>query len=559
MIKVILGVWVLLLSAALIGWGALGLALLTGFRKEQAESRQLPCLLLLGIFLVAFFGLVANFKLPLTQYAGVFTVGVGLLLLLAFSKKLLINRFEVLTLVAATVWVVWGLPFDSLFNDAAGYHLQFEQWIANSPVLWGLANIQTRFGFDSAWLIFVSSTRINLSPALSPWMHAIAADMMIRAFIFWWLLIGIQSSIKGRNSFGVAFYGFGFLFLSVLLWRMREAGTDNPANLIAIGLWLIAYEAWCNYRNGRSLQYPITAIAASGLIFTSKLSILPLSLFVIPVLFFSMTDWKRVVPIVIAVGLFVGFWILRNFILTGCFVYPAAITCVNVPWGLGADMARVETFNVTAFARIHMGPAIMLERSMDSVANFSFEWLLEWLKHFPTTYYFRATCVAILVGALGWLVWGRHQTQRSNAPFLIASFFIVSVAFIYWLLMGPDPRFSWAIFYMTSVTGFCLTWVRSSGLSPHLSQTFNPLLVPMSVVLIATLVGASHRTEIDPYKFSVYQLDSFEYRGVSFYVGQQGDCGDQIPCVNDPENLNSLDKVMDANRNSTVFLNGGLN
>lgn len=553
MIKAVLAIWMVVITASLIGWGGWGVSLLSGFRSQPEGGRQLPYLLLIGLFFVTLQGLVVNFWLPLTAYAGVYSLSAGLVLLFCYRKCLVAQGLQWSLLVAAVVWVAWGLPFDSLFNDAGGYHLQFEQWIAHSRLLWGLANIQTRFGFDSTWLIFVSATRIDLSPTLSPWMHAIAADMMIRAFVFWWLLIGFNTSLKSGDRFGQVFYGFGFLLLSVLLWRMREAGTDNPANLIAIGLWLIAYEAWQGRGRSLSIQQGIAAIASVALVCTSKLSILPLTLLVVPVLLVLRTYWKQLVPVAIAAFALIGCWIFRNFVLTGCFIYPAALTCVDVPWGLGAEVAKVETWNVTAFARTHMGPGIILKRSMESVTNFSFEWLGEWLKHFPSTYYFRVTVVAFFLGLTGWLVWGRRQRGESWAGFLLFSVMVVGVEFVYWLLLGPDPRFAWSMFYIASVASICWIWGRFGKVRTFDAEVVRAGVVPSLVIVMGLLVGAIHQNPIDPYKFSHYEWTSFKYRDVEFYFGPNGDCGERMPCVVGPGNVLALDKVLSANPGSAIF------
>lgn len=550
MIKAILFLWVVLLTATLIGWGCLGVRLLTR-SKSIDEKLALPHALLVGLFFVTLQGLIANFWISLTLYAGIYTIFFGALLLALYRSALYANASEWLAIIAGSVWVVWGLPFDGLFNDAGLYHLQFEQWMARSPVLWGLANLQSRFGFDSSWLIFVSMTRIDLSPALSPWVHAIVADMMIRSFIFWWLLIGFSNASRNVDRFSQLFYGASFLLLSVFLWRMREAGTDIPANLIAIALWLIAYEAWQS-RDKPSFQQGMAVIVASILIVTSKLSILPMILLAIPIIISARKAWKDLAPIAFVGVIFLVLWLFRNFMLTGCFIYPAAITCTNVEWGLGAEAARGEARAVTTFARIHMGPGIALERSLVSVESFSLGWLIDWIKNFPGTHYFRVTMLAIVVGLLGWFSWGRRQNRVPYSGFLSFSAVVALLQFLYWLILGPDPRFAWAMFYIVSVVSICWIGAGANYMQINNTRTINMLMMPLGVMAVGFLVGAFNKTPIDFYGFSVYEMEPFEYRGVTFYWASSGMCGESIPCVTEVDHK-ALDKVFNANPDSLIF------
>ena len=545
MIKAILAIWVGLITASLIGWGCLAQVLLVQFNPDKKIDP--PHALMAGLFVITLLGLIANFWTSLTVYAGLYTILPGFVLLFLYRNMLAAAKSTWIAAVAAMAWVVWGLPYDSLFNDAGLYHLQFEQWIAHSPILWGLANVQTRFGFDSTWLIFVSAVRVDLGPSVSPWMHAIAADMAIRAFLFWWLIVGFGGALKLQDPLGKAFYGSGFIFLSLFLWRMREAGTDNPANLIAIAIFLMLYESY-RFHDRFEVQRAIAAICGVALLVTSKLSILPLALLAAPIIFSAQLSWKQFFVICLTASLLVVAWIIRNFVLTGCLVYPAAITCMDVPWGLGAEMARSEAWSVTAFARTHMGPGIILQRSMESVTNFSFEWFLEWLKHFPHTYYFRVTLSAISVGVIGWVLWGRKQAQRLNAWLwlpLVVSF----LAFLYWLILGPDPRFAWAIFYIVSVVSVSLIWGKTTSAAGSLDARSVNIFVCMLIAAVGLLIGVYQNNSIDSYRFTRYALTPFEYEGVTFYLGETDHCGEQLLCVGNAKNIEALDKFISANPN----------
>lgn len=535
MLRLNLTLLVMLYSLSILGWGMMLQGLVPKLREDQGADQVFPLLWfvfgLLGVTVVA---ILVNFAVPLTTQSGLVVIAVGMVGIVLNRRRLPRLAEMLLALSLAALWVAFAMPFKGFFSDAGLYHLQFEQWMAHSPVLSGLAQIQSRLGFDSTWLILVSALRIQLPPEFMPeWGHAVAADMMIRAFIYGWLLLAFKQTLgQAAARPQRIFYGAAFVVLSLFLWRMREAGTDNPANLLCVGIWLLFFKH-CQ-GEGRPLELAAAGLGLAALIATSKLSVVPMTLLIIPLLLGCRRDWLalgRVFSLCLAL---VVLWVLRNLVLTGCWVYPVAPTCMDLPWALSAATAIGEAHSVTTFAREHIGPGLVLGLPPALTETFTWAWLGEWARQFPQTYYFRMTAVATALGALAFWFFRRRALPPGGARFVGVSLLASGLTFLYWLLLGPDPRFSWSFFVVASVTllyfGFGRSDVQVAPAATTGGAGYPKYFAPAFLVL-CLVVGGFNRSSIDFEKHVRYELEVVNHREVPFYLAQEGMCGDKYPCV----------------------------
>lgn len=554
MIYLALAAWVGLLTVAMCGWGIL-FAKVTGIARGTAgngEKLSLHYSFLLGVFLVTLLALGANFFYPLTTRPGVVVLALGLVFVMCFKRALPAQIDAFALLVASTFWVVCGMPYDGLASDAGLYHLQFEQWIAHDRLLWGLANLEPRFGFDSMWLMLVSTIRMNLSGWLPEWTHAVVADMAMRVFVFWWLLGLFVRALSSRDWFGTWFVALNFVLLTQYLWRMRSAGTDVPANLLAVAMWLLLYECWVVGK--KTLTQSNAAICSAALLVTWKLSILPMVLLIVPVLYWARRQWRELGAVGLIAAVYIGAWLLRNFVLTGCLVYPVASTCFDVSWGLGQEQAESMKWAVTSFARQHLGPNVQVALPDELLTHFNIEWLVIWLKSFPRTYYFHFLAGSALLGLLlAYVRRGQESLSKERVRFLTYSAVVAAFGLLYWLVLGPDPRFSWSVFFILSIVCVGLG-LRSlpSGASKVGFGNKAVIYSCAAITLSSLLLGLTRHDPVNFEKYRSYGYDgepyewsSLEYRGVVLFKSN-ADCGDRYPCINH-DNVKSLDKLFDAN------------
>lgn len=503
-----------------------------------------PHLFLLGLTTLTGLGLLANFWMPMTHFPGLLTLPCGLLAFAALRRRVAAKRQTLISVWFATALVMLIVPLHQFSHDAGLYHLQFMQWIAERPVFLGLGHLQTRFGFDSSWLLFVSTQRNDAIGELlqmpSPWAHYVAMELMIRALLFWWAALGVYKAISEHSvkDGAVPLYLSVALILSVYLWRMKETSTDVAPNIVAIAAWLSAFQAWFEVKGQKpseGLQSFLAMLYALTFVMISKLSVLPIVLLAIPLWWRVRPSLKVIFYPAVALMAIVALWLIRNLIISGCLVYPAVATCLPVPWSIGVKQAAFEAWDIITFARLN---GVSTDHSVrDYVTNFSFHWLQLWMPSYVKTFYFRTACIGVVLGVLASLFWWRNTLPKDLKHFFSTSIVVAALGFIYWLVLGPDPRFSWVFLFIicTSVLtiGFSKA-PKASGVArvaiwSHGSGRAITYVACVGLFCLAVLFAPNFAFEHDFHTEYMRQA----YRGVDFWVtsGGVGLCGDKIPCA----------------------------
>ena len=140
----------------------------------------------------------------------------------------------------------------------------------------------------------------------------------------------------------------------MFIFREGATSTEMSANLLAFCAWIL----FCNLvlldenerriNAGRELSLLLILI---GLAVTFKVSMLPIVL-LLSLLLLRLSGHEIGVLLLSQRGLlsitlvYCILWLARNFILTGCIIYPIAMTCVSVPWGAGSAGAEREVLGL---------------------------------------------------------------------------------------------------------------------------------------------------------------------------------------------------------------------
>ncbi len=537
-------IWIFSGTFSLIGWGLL-VAPLVDFSLKDDSSRLwiAPHLFLLGLLTLTGLALFINFWFPLTHQIGLLTLPIGLCAFVFLKRRISHLKFTAYAVWFASAWVLLALPFQQFSGDAGLYHLQFMQWIAEKPVFLGLAHLQTRFGFDSSWLMFVSMLRVDwlglLLPVQSPWGHYIVAELIIRAFLYWWVALSICSAVLGEDKRAgtLPLYISLILILTIYFWRMKETSTDVAPNIIAVAAWLCAFQAWFDTRvqsEFERLRTFLVMLCALTFVVISKLSVLPIALMVLPLWWRVRPPLKRVALIVAALAVIVMLWLTRNFLLSGCLIYPAVVTCVDVPWALGVKQAAFETWDIITFARLN---GVSQDHSVrDYVTNFSFHWLQLWIPSYVKTFYFRTAIIGILLGIIAAGVGFRNRLPRDLTTFLGVSMIVSAMGYVYWIVLGPDPRFSWVFLFLICLSVMTYGFSKMSAVPSVWRISLNASRSKLCIRYLAVCMPLL--AFLMPMEFSfahdfTTEYEKRDYQGQVFWVTTGGSylCGDKIPCT----------------------------
>jgi len=339
--------------------------------------------------------------------------------------------------------------------------MSFMNWVAYQPAPLGLANFDGRLGFDSAWLLFESALRAE---RYLQWSHLRIAEIAIRALALGWILRRLLLEFaNGWHAKSIICLS-ALIVLSAFIFQPSDTSSDMSANLLAFCAWVIfcklmlldASERPIN--GGRDLSLLLILIA---LAVTFKLSVLPIALLpAMLMLRMSRTDLGVLLltqrNLLFIIVVYCILWLARNFILTGCIVYPIDVTCASVPWGVGAADARLQAAWITGWAR-HPGAD-----ALDFVGILNTEWIASWFKGVRGSIALELVAAAVLFILLS-SVLVRHRNRShhfENSCVLVrASTVCATGGLVFWFLSAPDLRFSWAFFAIISATimfhGFC--------------------------------------------------------------------------------------------------------
>jgi len=433
---------------AVVGWGAL-LTLLLGRALHTEAATDGSAVVLYGFYLTLLFGQFAPLFVPVGGIVGIAwrVAGVALLLVRlrpvsgAFGGPIVSNALLVLTVVVALIPAAAIQPR----YDAALYHFQFVQWMAEHGTVLGLANLHGRFGFNSAWLSAAAlfSFPGGAANGAVTW-HVIGVTLPYAALLFRGVI-----ALARRQSLSGAFALISATILVALPLDSNVTGatsTDLPTALMMLHGFTAAL-AWGERRNGG--DYVVLACCVAMAIIL-KLSSAPIALLLLAGMrdaWHSRSGRRCLLAGSALIAVLGAVWAAQNLALTGCVVYPVLASCPDLPWTVDGRHVDLEARWVTAWARLPSRP-------LDDPVFENFRWIAPWMtRHRPLLLAFAAI---LACGAAGFAA--ARLLRRPSIPASIVGLpFAVSIAGLaFWFVAAPDPRF--AIAFIVAIPGLLLAY-----------------------------------------------------------------------------------------------------
>jgi hypothetical protein len=335
-------------SASLAGWGGWVLKFL-GYRGQMCSFAAAECwslAILIGHLPVLLFGYTTHLLLPLGEgLAGLFLLGGILLLRWAGLPSLSRLGLTGILLLLAVVSVFASRPI--FHGDSGGYHTQAIMWMAQEPVVRGLINLHSTFGYNSSWWIL---------SALMSWpfgepLGAVVVSAPLLASVGCLIFAALR-----RLWCGTASPADWFWMPALYLWLRQLTGVntpspsnDIPANLLVLtGVWIIVravpVHGWRAIAGPEGLVFLCIALIAA----TAKLSAAPLLLFGLTwlMVFLAIDIFAR--RRIALDAPFIGFllplllglsFLWHGYLLSGYPLFPSSLSpWWDVPWQAPADL-----------------------------------------------------------------------------------------------------------------------------------------------------------------------------------------------------------------------------
>ena len=203
------------------GWGNLVYKFL--FSKKPL----FPASILFGMIASSHLALTLHFLTPLFSAltAGIVFVGLALFVIQFLQAPKSFAQFRIYLFGVGLFILIAGYAFDSnLYSDVLAYHFPTLAWIRNNKIVFGLANLDERLGFNSIW--HMTSSLSN--PALR-WQ----SSMDYASIVFLWVyLINVFYLPKKLRLLGWICRGVALLIWErlrfLLIWDFQPQTFPQP-------------------------------------------------------------------------------------------------------------------------------------------------------------------------------------------------------------------------------------------------------------------------------------------------------------------------------------------
>ena len=438
-------------TGGLVGWACCRLVVRSlKFESEPEALRPLPFTIqwLLGFAALTSLASVLSLFMPLGLASQAVVFLLALLAFLTWRKSQrstslpalyrdLRSWAPVVLLLALALASLLFLATSKPTNDDTGlYHAQAIRWIETYPAVPGLANIHTRLGYDSSWLLSQALYSFAFLGIQS--FHLNTSVLFLVSVLYFALGLGNIWKGSHRLSDWVRTLFFPMVFY-ILTSEVSSPGTDAPVTLITwivLAEWLVYWEDGRPARDLRPLILTLLGVYAV----TIKLSAFPLALPGLSLLGLTFLRRKWKAPL-LAAGLCILVllpWMTRNVVLTGYLVYPfPAVDLFPVDWKIPADMARFEAAGIQAWARLPRQDQVIV------MAMPLLRWAREWFANLTVNR--RAILLFTLAAPFGYLILGLWKRVRRFMAGLVKTAWPVYLTayfgLAFWFFSAPDYRF----------------------------------------------------------------------------------------------------------------------
>src|SRR5690349_12525811 len=450
-------------------------------------------------------------------------------------------------------WAVWlltllGLIATILYSvkvpgnaDTPLYHAQAIHWIENYPAVPGLGNLDPRLGSNSNW--FVLSAIFSFSFLKLQSFHLIPSFLFLVCFFYF--SGGLQNILDGNVRMSqiarVGFIPFAFYLLAS---EISSPGTDLPIILLywlIVCLWLESIE---QVNSQRDLQVIVFLLAV--LVVTFKISGIAILLFA---LWISVDVLRRgeYRLLWLCTGMAVAIlipWLIRNFILTGYWIYPEprmASFSPDVDW-------KVPVARVLSFKRGIQAWAFSPGSRWGHIADLSFiQRLNYWFTNLTLNQ--KGLVILALISPIlfATFLFTSRQPKKRETSYL-SLILLIYLNLMFWLFTAPNLRFGYGFLVGAVVIAYSLFVKKGfEKLDRYRFYMALTLILVLSIQQVYVILGSAW----DGTRYTDYVLAPAAYPHVATDPCKVGNiiiacarnwrqCGyDAFPCV--PQSLQNVE------------------
>lgn len=503
--------------------------------------------ILYGIFFLFFTSILLNFFFPLIYFFfPIFLIGLLFFIKFFFEKKIKINFY-------IHFLFLFFLSFISFSNgenvDSPMYHLQIIKWTSVEKIIFGMNNIEIRFGTNSLWFNFLSLFRFELNNFKS---------VLILNFIpFTIFFYEIYSSKKKIFSLSGMFLALCFLFLfffsylhpfnnGVILNHLSNPELDTVAAVFFILSFYLFFK--CS-EQGKSYENFKLLLLSSLICFFTKISYIYVLIMPFFIFYFYLKKKLFLINKLNLIILFVSFlWLIKGYIVSSCFIFPIKFTCIASSW---SSLEEVDHYSKVIRSYARDTDLRLNYGNFDYTIN-TYDWFYTWfyvyfLNNAIITISIFVIFLSVLFSYLSFFFKFKKLFTNSDFKRYSLTILIILIGWIFWF-QAPDTRFGWGLVISTSCFFFLVFLF-------HLKfyNFFDVKKVKIITLLVILLMISKNINNlnisyiIEPYKksFDYSQIKKIgDFNNFTVYNAINSKCYDFAGiCVNKVKNSYSIYRI----------------
>ncbi|WP_440911792.1 LIC_10190 family membrane protein [Candidatus Pelagibacter sp.] len=436
-----------------------------------------------GFILIGTLALFFNFFFELNQLLN--SLIFILVLLLSINSGLIknINKKDFLIKSFFVCTIGFILIIFSTVNrpDAWLYHLPYTKIINDHKIIIGAANIHERFahisifqyiaGFFNNYFLLEKGILIPIS--------------LVTSFFFVYLYFEFRNISKIKNSITTSFIAFLLLVISLYSFnRYSEFGNDAQPHIYYTFFSFLLFKSF----NQINIQDNLKELSLLSLfLFLMKPTFVLVAL--IPMLIFLFNRDKlnfiKSKFMIIFCLIFLS-WIVKNFLVSGCFVYPVMQTCIdNILW-----FSKSLNENILINEAWSKGWPDLNNKSNISIDEYlnNFIWLNTWLvNHFIFVLEKVLPIILFIVINLIFFIYSKSLKKKKLEENHIYFCLFNLLFFLFWLFYFPVYRLGISQIYMLIISFSFVTFINNIKDQEILKykKYFNIFLIILSVGVIS--------------------------------------------------------------------------
>lgn len=341
-----------------------GFAVLAPFQKKSAyRIRHVTSYLLAGLLTLnvyaQYFSLFSGVGLwahvPVIVFdAAALAVQRRELLSFLKQKRRECGRGKLVLTVFLTVLLAYGSSRGYMHYDTGLYHAQSIRWIEEYGVVPGLANLHSRFGYNSAAFALcalfgghgLTSHPMHCLPGFFALLCAVRCTALTHLFR--------RRSEKGRPVLRISdFLYVGCIFYLVAVFRELLSPASDYFTMLILFLVMMT---WTELLEERVTEILPHALLAECLVYTATVKLSAAALLVMAlypgVLLIRKKRWGQIAGYLL-LGLGIALpWLIRNVLISGWLFYPFTFLDIfPVDWKISKGYADSDAYEIQVYAK----------------------------------------------------------------------------------------------------------------------------------------------------------------------------------------------------------------